>query len=178
MRVVTLFTAGHGYLNFMGNEFGHPEWIDFPREGNNWSYHYARRQWSLRDNPDLKYKLLANFDKAIIRLARENKIIEKYSPCLLNIDEENKIIAFGRGDFFFFINFHPVKSVVDYKIEVFNGKYSLIINSDEKRFGGFDLVKDNQTYFAIAEKRNNVLRYCISLYIPARCALILKRLKN
>ncbi len=61
IRFITLATAGNGYLNFMGNEFGHPEWIDFPREGNNWSFHFARRQWHLADDPDLKYQFLCPF---------------------------------------------------------------------------------------------------------------------
>jgi|TARA_B110001450_G_scaffold246123_1_gene259899 1,4-alpha-glucan branching enzyme len=65
IRLLTASLGGDAYLNFMGNEFGHPEWIDFPREGNNNSYHYCRRQWSLFDNQDLRYSQLGEWDKAM-----------------------------------------------------------------------------------------------------------------
>ena len=106
IRLVTLATAGDGYLNFMGNEFGHPEWIDFPREGNGWSYFYARRQWSLADNPDLRYGQLLQFDKAMIHLFSENGILRD-RPVQLYVDERQKVLIFGRGYFIFALNFHP-----------------------------------------------------------------------
>lgn len=31
IRLLTFSLGSKAYLNFMGNEFGHPEWIDFPR---------------------------------------------------------------------------------------------------------------------------------------------------
>jgi len=59
------------FSDAIGNEFGHPEWLDFPRDGNQSSYHYARRQWNLVDDESLKYKFLNNFDKSMNHL--ENK---------------------------------------------------------------------------------------------------------
>jgi 1,4-alpha-glucan branching enzyme len=58
IRLITFALGGEGYLTFMGNEFGHPEWIDFPREGNNWSYHYAIRRWDIADDNNLRYSRL------------------------------------------------------------------------------------------------------------------------
>src|SRR5574344_2923280 len=106
IRLVTLATAGDGYLNFMGNEFGHPEWIDFPREGNNWSYFYARRQWSLSDADHLRYKSLREFDKSMIHLFSNNKILKASLFCL-RADEMKKVLIFTRGSFLFAFNFNP-----------------------------------------------------------------------
>ena len=42
IRCITMALGGEAWLTFMGNEFGHPEWLDFPREGNGWSYQHCR----------------------------------------------------------------------------------------------------------------------------------------
>ncbi|RLD09760.1 MAG: 1,4-alpha-glucan-branching enzyme, partial [Chlamydiae bacterium] len=174
IRLATLASAGHGYLNFIGNEFGHPEWVDFPREGNNWSHHYARRQWSLRDNKELKYHFLADFDREIISLVRKEEIIEKRQPRLLRIDNNDKIICFERSGFIFIFNFHPSHSVVDYGIEVFPGKYSLVLNSDEKKFGGFERVKVGQQYQTTPVIENKTCRNMLKFYLPCRTGMVLK----
>ena len=75
IRLLTFSLGSQGYLNFMGNEFGHPEWIDFPRKGNNWSYHHCRRRWDLADRTDLRYHHLLNFDKAMLKLDSTYKIL-------------------------------------------------------------------------------------------------------
>ena len=175
IRLVTLASAGHGYLNFIGNEFGHPEWVDFPREGNNWSHHYARRQWSLCDNPELKYHFLAEFDKEIISLIKKNKIIDSCYPRLLHINNNDKIICFERNDFIFIFNFHPTHSVVDYGIEVFPGKYSLVLNSDEKKFGGFNRILPKQKLATKPVVENKTCRNMMKFYLPCRVAIVLKR---
>jgi 1,4-alpha-glucan branching enzyme len=82
IRLITLSLGGEGYLNFMGNEFGHPEWIDFPREGNNWSYFYCRRQWHLADDPALRYEYLLQFDKEMIQLAKTQNLLSRPPVCL------------------------------------------------------------------------------------------------
>jgi len=174
IRLATLASAGHGYLNFIGNEFGHPEWVDFPREGNNWSHHYARRQWSLRDNEELKYHFLANFDREIISLIKNEKIIETRQPRLLRIDNNDKIICFERNNFIFIFNFHPTHSVVDYGVEVFPGNYSLVLNSDEKRFGGFERIKTNQIIQTVPVIERNTCRNFLRFYLPCRTAMVLK----
>jgi len=171
IRLTTIGTAEYGYLNFMGNEFGHPEWIDFPREGNCWSYHYARRLWSLRDNPELKFNALANFDQALITLVREHQMLDSTPPTLLHIHEDNKILAFQHNDLLFCINLHPTQSVTDYPIDLPAPKtYTLKLNTDEPRFDGFGLLEPNQIYKPIIQKNHAPQ---ILLYLPARTAIVL-----
>ncbi len=176
IRLITLATAGSGYMNFMGNEFGHPEWIDFPREGNNWSYHYARRQWHLVDDHELKYQVLAEFDKKIIFMARNYKILESSHINLLFEHNDDKILAFERAGLVFVFNFHPVQSWVDYSIPCFSGKYCMLFDTDESKFGGFRRLKSDQIHFTISKTHENNKRDFLSLYIPSRTAIILKRL--
>ncbi|MDE6494519.1 MAG: alpha amylase C-terminal domain-containing protein [Bacteroidales bacterium] len=151
IRSFTLFAGaeGGGYLNFMGNEFGHPEWIDFPRPENGDSYRYARRQWSLVDNPDLKYRFLNAFDRAMIRLAARLNIGACPMARLLDIDEENKTVVFAVDDTTLFVfNWHVDRSIPDYRIPVLQeGKYSLLLCSDDVLFGGFGRVEAGQVFF-------------------------------
>jgi 1,4-alpha-glucan branching enzyme len=172
IRLITMATAGGGYLNFMGNEFGHPEWIDFPREGNGWSYKYARRQWSLAENKDLKYHYLDDFDKAAIGLVKNNDLLR--SGCEpVKIDEHDNIIAFRRKDLLFVFNFHPVNSYTGYGLAVDQGKYLCILSSDESRFGGFDLIS-METEHRTTVERSFGLKQRLDLYIPARTVQVLK----
>lgn len=172
IRLVTASTAVGGYLNFMGNEFGHPEWIDFPREGNGWSYHYARRQWSLRDNPDLRYHALADFDAAMLGLLRAHPASRTEAHCLHDGD---KVMAFSRGDLLFAFNFNPSVSFTDYGIEVPAGTYRLVLNSDEPRFGGHDRIAPDQQFVATPVTDGAATRLMIKLYLPVRTALVLQR---
>lgn len=137
IRLVTITTGGNAYLNFMGNEFGHPEWIDFPREGNGWSYAHARRQWSLADDRTLRYRYLGEFDRAMLSLVKRNRILSDGYPYNLQMDTEHKTIVFSHRDLVFVFNWHPSTSQADYPIRVRDaGKYRLILSTDEKRFGG------------------------------------------
>jgi 1,4-alpha-glucan branching enzyme len=173
-RLITLATASNGYLNFMGNEFGHPEWIDFPREGNNWSFKYCRRQWSLAENQLLRYHFLKDFDKSIIRLVKEEKIFNN-RPQRILIDDLGKIIIFERGNLFFFFNFHPVHSCNHYKIELLPGKYELVLDSDCAEFGGHARLSPNQSFFTMPSTKGNAVHNEISIYLPSRTALVLKK---
>ena len=170
IRLVTLATAGDGYLNFMGNEFGHPEWIDFPREGNGWSYFYARRQWSLVDSPDLRYGQLWQFDRAMIHLFSENGILRD-RPVQLYVDEVQKVLIFGRGYFIFALNFHPEHSVSDFKFRAAAGEYRQVLDSDDPAFGGFGRNDGSVSHFTVREGDCDLL----SLYLPSRSAIVLKR---
>jgi len=172
-RLATVSAAGHGYLNFMGNEFGHPEWIDFPREGNNWSYHHARRQWHLRYDQDLKYHFLADFDKEMIALIKKHAVIEKSYARSLVIDTNEKILVFERGGLFFFFNFHPDRSVADYRVEILPGEYRLELDTDELRFGGHGRLEPKQTYFTIPIEENSTLKNYLQIYLPCRSALVI-----
>lgn len=170
IRFSTLTLSPHGYLNFMGNEFGHPEWIDFPRHGNNWSYHYARRRWSLRDNQELYYYRLAQFDAAIIRLTREHKIHAQHWPYRLYAHCDNQILAFRRGNLVFIFNFNPTNSYVDYGIPLPEGSYTLVFNTDDWEHGGQGRVQPNQTFFTLESAFHTSE---VRLYLPTRTAIVL-----
>ncbi|MBN1338529.1 MAG: alpha amylase C-terminal domain-containing protein [Bacteroidales bacterium] len=173
IRLFTLAAGGNAYMNFMGNEFGHPEWIDFPREGNNWSYKYARRQWSLVDDPSLKYKYLAAFDKAMIRVFKENNVFQHEYARELNIDEYNKTIIFDRKGLIFILNFHVSNSIPDYEFTMPEaGQYRIILNSDHPAFGGYGRTDESMLYptFIKAGGANT-----LKLYVTHRTALVLKR---
>lgn len=172
IRLITLATAGHGYLNFMGNEFGHPEWIDFPREGNGWSYHYARRQWHLRDNPNLVYHFLAAFDKAMIELARIARLPDGQPAHLCLEHNDNKLLGFERAGLLLLFNFHPTRSYPDYPVATAPGTYRLALDSDAACYGGYSRLTPEQEYFANPENDGH---FWIKAYLPARTALVLKK---
>ncbi len=167
IRLVTLATCGDGYLNFMGNEFGHPEWIDFPREGNGWSYKYARRQWSLAEPDYLRYKYLRNFDKAMVTLVRDNGLLVA-KPELLVQDEEKKILIFTRKDYIFALNFNATSSFADYGFASPEGEWEVVLNSDEAAFDGFGRLKDGDRHFTVDGR--------LMLYLPSRTAIVLRKI--
>ena len=178
IRLVTMATAGDGSLNFMGNEFGHPEWIDFPREGNGWSYKYARRQWSLAEPDYLRYKSLLKFDNAMIRLGRSENIFSG-APELLVQDEEKKILVFKRINCIFAFNFNPCLSFSDYGFSAPSGKYGAILDSDEAEYGGFSRIRKGEEHISMPGKSPNGSRkydHTLYLYLPSRCALVLKKI--
>jgi 1,4-alpha-glucan branching enzyme len=177
IRLVTCSTGGGAYLNFMGNEFGHPEWIDFPREGNNWSFKYARRQWSLFDNKSLRYHFLGDFDREMLKVVKENNIFD-HPYCYLVLDNRgDQVLAYSRGDLLFVYNFSPTKAYTDYGISVGGGKYHIILDTDSSKFGGFGLIDENMTYFS--QKHGKVSSgspFFIKLYLPPRVGLVLKKM--
>ncbi len=177
IRLVTLATAGNGYLNFMGNEFGHPEWIDFPREGNNWSYHYARRQWHLRDDANLRYRFLAEFDKAMMRLAADYRLLDSPGPHKILENQANLLLGFERAGLVFIFCFHPDQSFTSYPVDLPPGEYRLILNSDALEFGGHGRIQPGQVYFTTPETLpQGQMRHYASLYLPTRSALVLKKM--
>lgn len=173
IRLLTISCSGNGYLNFMGNEFGHPEWIDFPRVGNNWSYKHARRQWSLVDNQLLRFETLNEFDKDMIALQNKEEFInEPYINCVQS-DEGNQVLAVQRKDLLFVYNLNPNESFTHYGIPANSGKYQLVLNSDEKKYGGFDRVDGNLLYYSKPEARMSN-KHRLYLYLPSRTALVFK----
>ena len=175
IRLYTMSLGGNGYLNFMGNEFGHPEWIDFPREGNGWSYKYCRRQWSLVDDPRLKYEWLNEFDKAMINLARERKLLDDPNAVSLWIDAERKIITFSRGKLLFVFNFHNSYSEQRFFLHAHTtgeGAYRVILSTDEERFGGPNLI-DHAFVYHTAYTEGRGLGF--DVYSPCRTAMVLER---
>ena len=174
IRFITLVTAGNGYLNFIGNEFGHPEWVDFPREGNAWSYHYARRQWHLVDNPDLKYRFLARFDRDMIALAKRFRILESSEIRLLYEHSDDKVFVFQRAGLLFVFNFHHARSHVDYRFEVPPGKYRIILDSDAPEYGGHGRLHPDQHHMTLLDTSGGGKQHLLSLYLPTRTALVLQ----
>lgn len=176
IRLYTMSLGGNGYLNFMGNEFGHPEWIDFPREGNGWSYKYCRRQWSLVDDPRLKYEWLNEFDKAMINLARDRKLLNDPYAVSLWIDPERKIITFSRGKLLFVFNFHNSYSEQAFFLHAHTtgeGAYKVIMSTDEGRFGGPGLI-DHEYIYHTQYTEGRGLGF--DVYSPCRTAMVLERI--
>ena len=171
--------GGEGYLNFMGNEFGHPEWIDFPREGNGWSHKYARRQWSLVDNPAYNYTLLGQFDKEMIELVGDVRNFQNRPVQEVWHNDGDQILAFSRKDLIFVFNFSPNRSFTDYGLLVPEGSYKIVLNTDAERFGGQANVDDTQTHFTMFDRLHaRRKKGWLKLYIPARTALVLKKNKE
>ncbi len=173
IRLVTYATSGGGYLNFMGNEFGHPEWIDFPREGNNWSFKYARRQWSLEDNPKLRYHFLGDFDHDMLALNNKYKFLKEPWCKLLLDNASDQVLAFERGNLLFVFNFNPSQSFTDYGIQIASGKYKIVLDTDNIKFGGFGNVDHSIAYFAERTGGMSGSNW-LKIYLPSRTALVFK----
>jgi 1,4-alpha-glucan branching enzyme len=166
IRLLTLALGGEGYLTFMGNEFGHPEWVDFPREGNGWSYQYARRQWSLADAPDLKYHCLQAFDAAMMPVAEQ--VLPTPAAETLNLDAANQCLQFERGGFVFAVNLSPTQSLADYQFPVSGeGDYRLVLSSDDPAFGGHGRTDAAVPYPVVAGR--------LTIYLPCRTILVFRR---
>lgn len=171
IRLITLATAGDGYLNFMGNEFGHPEWIDFPREGNAWSFRYARRQWRLGDDPNLKYHQLGRFDRHMIRLAKKFNLFGPPPARLIKLHEAEKVVAFFRKELLFCFNLHPITSYDHYFIDADKGRYRMVLDSDAPHYGGHGRLVPDQCHVTLSRSDGAGL----SLYLPSRTAIVLQK---
>ena len=175
IRFITLTLGCDAYLNFMGNEFGHPEWIDFPREGNGWSHKYARRQWSLAENGYLKYQWLEAFDRSMLKFARKYRVLNKSDVVNLWIDQKNKLLAFAKGDLIYLFNFSPSYSPTDFFVPAHatgTGQYRAIFSTDEVNFGGQDRVSERYIYYTKDVPKKGV---GFEVYIPCRTAVVFKR---
>ena len=177
IRLLTSSTINGGYLNFMGNEFGHPEWIDFPREGNGWSYKYARRQWNLVDNPNLCYRFLGDFDREMLKVMTSIPYFEKTAVQEVWHDDADQMLAYLRGDLLYVFNFNPVKSFVDYGFLVTKGEYRVCLNTDHPQFGGNGLTDDSVKHFTLDDPLyDKEGKGWLQLYVPARTAVVLKKM--
>ncbi len=175
IRLVTAATINGGYLNFMGNEWGHPEWIDFPREGNGWSYKYARRQWSLVDSPFLKYEELNAFDNAMIGLIGDTYNFQSLAVTKLWEKDDDQVLAFRRGNLVFVFNFHPTQSYDGYGILAPPGKYDTVLSSDDPAFGGYGNVDNSVEHFTLPDPLYTPIGLgWLKLYMPSRSAIVLK----
>ncbi len=178
IRLITISTFNGGYLNFMGNEFGHPEWIDFPREGNGWSYKYARRQWNLVDNKELCFHYLGDFDKDMLKLMKSDKHLRDTPVVEIWHDDSDQVLAYMRGDYLFVFNFNPVKSFDGYGFRVPEGRYNVVLNTDAKEYGGFALADDTVEHATLFDKElHSQGKGWVKTYLPARTAVVLKHSK-
>lgn len=176
VRFITLTLGCEGYLNFMGNEFGHPEWIDFPREGNGWSFKHCRRFFSLADNAFLRYHDLMQFDIAMIHLMKDEGLMGGGAPHSLWLDQDRKIIAFRKKDFVFIFNFHPTESYPYLEIPIHeNARFKVVLDTDEERFGGFSRIS-HDTVFESGPISINGDYTGIKTYSPCRSAMVLKKI--
>ena len=179
IRLLTASTINGGYLNFMGNEYGHPEWIDFPREGNGWSYKYARRQWNLVDNKELCYHYLGDFDQAMLSVISSVKNFQNTPVVEVWHNDGDQILAYSRGDLLFVFNFSPNRSYTDYGFIVPQGAYDVVLNTDSRLYGGNELADDSVRHFTNYDpvyERDN--KGWLKLYIPARSAVVLRKAKE
>ena len=175
IRFITLTLGSEAYLNFMGNEFGHPEWIDFPREGNGWSHHYARRQWSLAENGYLKYEWLERFDREMLKFARKYRVMTKPAAANLWLDEKNKLLAFAKGELIYLFNFSPDASPTDFFVPAHitgEGQYRAVFTTDRIEFGGQDRVSERYVYTAKPVSDKGV---GFEVYLPSRTAIVFRR---
>ena len=175
IRFITLALGSEAYLNFMGNELGHPEWIDFPREGNGWSHHYARRQWSLAENGYLKYEWLERFDREMLKFARKYRVMTKPAAANLWMDEKNKLLAFAKGDLIYLFNFSPDASPTDFFVPAHitgEGQYRAVFTTDRIEFGGQDRVSERYVYTAKPVPDKGV---GFTVYLPSRTAIVFRR---
>ena len=183
IRLITASTINGGYLNFMGNEFGHPEWIDFPRQGNGWSHKYARRQWSLVDNDRYFFSDLNKFDEAMVHLLKGNlaPVKDKYGVHLPWVEklwdnEGDQVVAYQRGNLVFVFNWNGVKSFDGYGIPVAEGKYKVVLNTDAEEYAGFGLSDDSVEHFTSPDEGYlGKGKGWLQLYLPARSAVVLQK---
>lgn len=176
IRLLTATTINGGYLNFMGNEFGHPEWIDFPREGNGWSCKYARRQWDLVDNKNLTYHYMADFDENMLKVIKTIKDFQATPIQEIWHNDGDQVLVYQRKDLIFVFNFNPKQSFTDYGFLVAPGAYEVVLNTDSVQFGGNGLSDDTITHFTISDPLyKKEKKEWLKLYIPARTAMILRK---
>ena len=170
LRLLTIGAGGMGYLNFMGNEFGHPEWIDFPREGNQWSYQYARRQWSLLENPFLRYSDLAKFDQSMLASIQEYKILQTEWAHNLRQHQDDQLLIFERSGCIFAFNLHPAFSQKDCNIPAPKAcKWKVVLSTDEPTYGGYGNIDTSVIY----ESRKSGAEFGFTFYLPALCGVML-----
>ena len=176
IRLLTATTINGGYLNFMGNEFGHPEWIDFPREGNGWSCKYARRQWDLVDNKNLTYHYMADFDENMLKVIKSVKDFQATPIQEIWHNDGDQVLVYQRKDLIFVFNFNPKQSFTDYGFLVAPGAYEVILNTDSVQFGGNGFSDDTITHFTISDPLyKKEKKEWLKLYIPARTAMVLRK---
>lgn len=177
VRFITISLGCEGYLTFMGNEFGHPEWIDFPREGNGWSFKHCQRLWSLADNHFLRYEDLKHFEIAMIGLMKGESLLGGGIPQPLWMDQACKILAFRKKDHVFLFNFHPNDSFEGFELPIHeDGVFQVVLDTDERQFGGQARI-DHKTVYETCQLTAHPEYAGIRVYSPCRTAMVLKKIQ-
>lgn len=176
IRLITFSLGGQAYLNFMGNEFAHPEWIDFPRAGNNWSYHWCRRQWSLSSREDLQFSCMGRFDKIMNEMESYFNVMNHGHEFVSLMDEADKMIVFERGELVYIFNFHSQNSYENYLVGTYwNSPHMILYETDDDRFGGLQRLNGgHDKWFMINQgQQQHNRRNSFKIYVPSRCAIVL-----
>jgi 1,4-alpha-glucan branching enzyme len=159
----------------MGNEFGHPEWVDFPRSGNNWSYHYARRQWSLRNDENLRYKFLADFDADMISLVTKKSDFFSQKANFISENIQDQVLIYERSEYIFIFSFNPTTSFPDYGFATKKGKYKVMLTIDSAKYGGLQRIDEQMIYTTTSASDKKFSEHFLRIYIPTQTAIVLKR---
>lgn len=185
IRLITFSLGGEGYLNFIGNEFGHPEWLDFPREGNGFSYKYCKRQWELVQNKQLRYYQLLLFDNEMLRLQEKFRFLKGFGHDYIHqfislIHEKDKVAVFEKGNLLFIFNFHHSNSYEKYFVPTeFACLHHVVLSTDQLVFGGLNRVCLETVYSPVLVSNEEFMKescrkFYISIYIPSQCGIVLK----
>ena len=94
---------------------------------------------------------------------------------MLHEHDKNNVLVFLRAGLVFAFNFHPTNSYTDYRIGTSPGQYEMILNSDDRKYGGHHRLEPNQTHFTIFEnkKAEKIGENFLSLYLPTRTVIVL-----
>ncbi|CAN0397601.1 unnamed protein product [Lampetra planeri] len=173
IRLLTHALGGEAYLNFIGNEFGHPEWLDFPRVGNGESFHYARRQFHLADDPTLRYQHLQAFDASMNHAEEKFGWLAAQQAFVSCKHQGDMVVSFERANLQFVFNLHPANSYTDYRIGVRTaGRYHIVLDTDLREHGGHQRLQHDVEFFSSPVPIGG-LQHSILLYIPSRVAVVL-----
>jgi 1,4-alpha-glucan branching enzyme len=176
LRLVTMGLGGEAWLCFMGNEFGHPEWVDFPRPENGWSYSHCRRRFDLPAEDHLKYKFFEAFDVLMCALENRFRFMASDQQFCSKKDQGDKVIVFERGPLLFVFNFHPCNSYTDYRVgHPWNEGLRVLLDSDEGRFGGHMRLEWGHSNSAPPGEAWDNRYHSTQLYIPSRTVQVLCR---
>ncbi|CAI4211611.1 unnamed protein product [Parascedosporium putredinis] len=153
IRLLTHGLGGEGYLNFEGNEFGHPEWLDF----------LARVT---------RTRSVSQRIRSVDELVRGEARMATRPQAYISLKHEgDKVIVFERGKALFIFNFNSTESFADYRIGVdVPGTYKVVLNTDSKDVGGHDRVDSNTRYHTTAMEWNGRKNWT-HVYVPCRTAL-------
>lgn len=174
IRLITFSIGGCAYLNFMGNEFGHPKGVEFPTASNNNSFELANRRWELLNNDGIHHALFL-FDKDMMKLEQNERVLSRGLPNVHHVKDDTMVISYTRGPVLFIFNFHPTNSYEKYIVGVEEaGEYQVIMNTDEKNYGGQGMINGDQYVQKTIRKRCDGLQNCLQVPLPSRTAQVYK----